>query len=134
MNAHRKEPQALEYTGPFYASGREPPWFQEWFTLARRMSGSGFSEGKDALLDDLPVIRIAGKVAPSLTPVPAKVLRIINDLARPRIIGRDICTEFRRRHGVPLDQGTLTRHIIPKLRRCGVRNDQDHTGYYISSD
>lgn len=111
--------------------GRQPPWFEEWFTLSRRLGGSGFSEGKDALLDDLPVIRIAGKVDPPLTPVPAKVLRIINDLACPKVLGRDICAEFRRRHGRDLKQATLTRHIIPKLERCGVRNDEDHLGYYI---
>ncbi len=131
MDAHRKEPEALEYTGPFHQPGREPPWFQEWFTLSRRMSGSGFNDCKADLLDDLPVIRIAGKVAPSLPAVQEAVLRIITDLARPKVIGRAICAEFRRRHGRFLAQGTLTRHIIPKLERCGVRNDEDHLGYYI---
>jgi hypothetical protein len=46
----------------------------------------------------------------------------------PRVTGKKICNELN------LDQGTLTRHIIPALRPYGVRNQRGRGGgYYIEA-
>jgi hypothetical protein len=46
----------------------------------------------------------------------------------PRVTGNAICNELN------MDQGTLTRHIIPALRPYGVRNQKGRGGgYYIDA-
>lgn len=93
--------------------------------MARRLAGSGFNQCVAGPTDDVLAMRIAAKVAPPLTGLPAKVLPIIDE---GLITGREIIREVQRRHGRVLAQSTLTRHVIPKLRPYGVCNDGD--GYY----
>ena len=69
--------------------------------------------------------------APPLSEREQQVLDIISDQPNGKAIkGAEIIVLMRKRHRVVLEQGTLTGHIIPKLKRgYGVKN-RPNVGYY----
>jgi len=73
-----------------------------------------------------------GAAAPPLTDTERKVLDIIR--AQPPgagVTGKEILAALARQ-GIDLEQSTLTRHVIPNLKRWhGVRNAGGGRGYFI---
>lgn len=68
---------------------------------------------------------------PPLTDTQTKVLKIIKSSRKP-IRGKTIIIRLREQYGLTLEQSTLTRHIIPALKKHGVKN-KPGAGYYWSS-